>query len=188
MLQRCGDTPKRDQPKTGELMSSTLLPLAGFEKVLRYDADTGLLYWIVAIYRIKKPGDLAGHLNNHGYIEVRYNRTTYQGHRIAWYLHTGTDPGTMSIDHIDGNRSNNCISNLRLATAAQNAQNSKKPISAKTSKYKGVSWYPRLAKWQANIRINGKSIYLGYFYTEEEAFLAYCRAAEQHYGEFARYE
>ena len=171
-------------------MHISLQDMKGLNTALYYNPETGKLYWtgINRHARRAVPGQEAGHLNKSGYLEIRYLGKTIQAHRIAWYLHTGADPGTMFMDHINGNRADNCISNLRLATAAQNAQNSKKPVNAKTSKYKGVSWYPRHAKWQAQIRLNGKSTYLGYFYTEEEAFLAYCRAAEQHYGEFARYE
>jgi hypothetical protein len=167
-------------------MSKILLPLAGAENVLRYDADTGLLYWTVHIYRIKKPGDLAGHMNKRGYIEIRYNRTTYQAHRLAWYLHTGEDPGELQVEHIDTNRTNNRITNLRLATAQDNAQNQSKRKDT-TSLYKGVSYYKKSNKWQSQIRANGESIYLGYFDTEIEAHAAYCKAAVELHGEFANF-
>lgn len=171
-------------------MPISLQDMEGLNTALYYNPSSGKLYWTgINRHGVKcVPGKEAGHLNKRGYLEIRYLGKTLQAHRIAWYLHTGTDPGTMSIDHIDGNRSNNCINNLRLATITQNNRNSKKPVNAETSRYKGVSWYHRYAKWQAQIRINGKSTYLGYFCTEEEAYLAYCRAAEQHFGEFARYE
>jgi len=165
-------------------MSKILLPLAGAENVLRYDADTGLLYWTVHIYRIKKPGDLAGHMNKKGYIEIRYNRTTYQAHRLAWYLHTGEDPGELQVEHIDTNRTNNRITNLRLATAQDNAQNQSKRKDT-TSLYKGVSYYKKSNKWQSQIRANGENIYLGYFDTEIEAHAAYCKAAVELHGDFA---
>ena len=165
-------------------MSKILLPLAGAENVLRYDADTGLLYWTVHIYRIKKPGDLAGHMNKKGYIEIRYNRTTYQAHRLAWYLHTGEDPGELQVEHIDTNRTNNRITNLRLATAQDNAQNQSKRKDT-TSLYKGVSYHKKSNKWQSQIRANGENIYLGYFDTEIEAHAAYCKAAVELHGDFA---
>ena len=167
-------------------MSKTLLPMAGLEKVLRYDADTGLLYWTVHIYRIKKPGDLAGHMNTRGYIEVRYNRKTYQAHRIAWYLYTGIDPGDMMVEHIDTNSTNNRISNLRLATAKNNATNKSKGVGT-TSKYKGVSYYKKSNRWQSSIRVDGVAMYLGYFDTELEAHAAYCKAAANLHGEFANF-
>ena len=186
MPRRCANTPKRDQPKTGELMSSIVRPLAGLEKVLRYDANTGLLYWTVFIYRIKKPGDLAGHHNSSGYIEIRYNRTTYQAHRIAWYLHTGADPGILQVEHIDTNKTNNKIQNLRLATAAQNSRNKGKK-SGTLSQYKGVTFSARHDKWVSQIQIGGKTTNLGYFTDELEAHRTYCLAAVEIHGEFANF-
>jgi hypothetical protein len=167
-------------------MSKILLPLAGAENVLRYDADTGLLYWTVHIYRIKKPGDLAGHMNKKGYIEIRYNRTTYQAHRLAWYLHTGEDPRELQVEHIDTDRTNNRITNLRLATAQNNAQNQSKRNDT-TSLYKGVSYHKKSNKWQSQIGANGENIHLGYFDTEIEAHAAYCKAAMKLHGEFANF-
>lgn len=167
-------------------MSSIVRPLAGLEKVLRYDANTGLLYWTTYIYRIKKPGDLAGHQNASGYIEIRFDRKNYQGHRVAWYLHTGEDPGVLQVEHIDTNRSNNKIDNLRLASSAQNSWNTGKK-SGTTSKYKGVAFYARYGKWISQIRANGKTTHLGYFTDELEAHRAYCLAAVDMHGEFANF-
>ena len=167
-------------------MSSIVRSLAGLEKVLRYDANTGLLYWTVFIYRIKKPGDLAGHQNSGGYIEIRFDRKTYPAHRIAWYLHTGNDPGILHVEHIDTNKANNKIKNLRLATAAQNSRNKGKKLGT-TSQYKGVAFYARHGKWVSQISANGKTAHLGYFTDELEAHRAYCLAAVEIHGEFAHF-
>jgi hypothetical protein len=167
-------------------MSSIVRPLAGLEKVLRYDANTGLLYWTVHIYRIKKPGDLAGHQNSRGYIEIRYDRKTYNAHRIAWYLHIGHDPGVLQVEHIDTNKTNNKIENLRLATAAQNSRNKGKK-SGTLSQYKGVTFSARHGKWISQIGVNGKTTSLGYFTDELEAHRAYCLAAVEMHGEFANF-
>ena len=167
-------------------MSSIVRPLAGLEKVLRYDANTGLLYWTTYIYRIKKPGDLAGHQNASGYIEIRFDRKNYQGHRVAWYLHTGEDPGILQVEHIDTNRTNNKIDNLRLASSAQNSWNKGKKTCT-TSKYKGVAFYARYRKWISQIRANGKTTHLGYFTDELEAHRTYCLAAMEMHGEFANF-
>jgi len=167
-------------------MSSIVRPLAGLEKVLRYDANTGLLYWTTYIYTIKKPGDLAGHQNASGYIEIRFDRKNYQGHRVAWYLHTGEDPGILQVEHIDTNRTNNKIDNLRLASSAQNSWNKGKKTCT-TSKYKGVAFYARYRKWISQIRANGKTTHLGYFTDELEAHRTYCLAAMEMHGEFANF-
>jgi hypothetical protein len=171
-------------------MPISLQDMEGLNTALYYNPASGKLYWTgVNRHGVKcVPGKEAGHLNKRGYLEIRYLGKTLQAHRIAWYLHTGSDPGAMSIDHVNGNRADNRMINLRTATARQNSQNQKKRSRLTTSEYKGVSWYARHSKWMAQIRIGGKSTHLGYFHTEEEAFLAYCQAADKHFGEFARYE
>ena len=186
MPRRCANTPKRDQPKTGELMSSIVRPLAGLEKVLRYDANTGLLYWTVSVLTFIQPGRLAGTLSSSGYIVIRFDRTPYQAHRIAWYLHTGEDPGTFQIDHLDNNKANNKIDNLRLATSAQNSYNVAKK-NGTLSQYKGVTFSACVGKWMSQIRANGKRRCLGYFTDELEAHRAYCMAAVEMHGEFANF-
>ena len=167
-------------------MTKILRPLTGLEQVLSYEPGTGLLRWKVRIYRIKKPGDIAGGLNNAGYVEVRYAGVTYQAHRVCWYLYTGKDPGNAQIDHKDGNRANNKIHNLRLCTPQQNAVNKLKREGT-TSKYKGVSFYRKNNKWQAQIRILNRSCHLGHYKTELEAHKAYCIAAIVEHGEFANF-
>jgi hypothetical protein len=79
-------------------------------------------------------------------------------------------PETKFSDHVDGNGLNNQKANLRIATNRQNLQN--RHVSA-SSKYPGVSWQKNEKKWQSAIYINGKSIHLGLFNNEEEAFEAY---------------
>jgi hypothetical protein len=158
----------------------------GFENVLRYEPDTGKFFWLVARPRKTRAGDPAGHLNKKGYIEIRYDHTTYQAHRIAWYLHTGQDPHPLGLDHINGDRDDNRISNLRLATPAQNAKNMRKRENT-TSVYKGVHWYARKSKWRAQIKAEGRNIHLGYYDNELEAHLAYCKAAAVLHGDFANF-
>ena len=91
------------------------------------------------------------------------------------------------VDHIDRNGLNNRRSNLRLATRQQDLHNSKKPDRG-TNRLKGASWSAKARKWRAQITINYQVIYLGYFDTEEKAHAAYCQAAAQNCGQFARAE
>ena len=186
MPQRRTNVLRRDQPNATELMTKTLLPLTGLEEVLRYEPETGHLYWTVVRWRKIRPGDKAGCCSKSGYIGIRYKMKNYPAHRIAWYLHTKQDPGALQIDHINGNPSDNRIANLRLATPGQNAKNTrKKPGTA--SKYKGASWHARTGKWQSQIKVDGHNMHLGCFDTDYEAHLAYCKAAAVLHGEFANF-
>jgi hypothetical protein len=75
-------------------MTGIIRPLDGLEKVLRYEPDTGHLFWLVDRPRKTKAGDRAGHENKQGYIEIRYNFKNFAAHRVAWYLHTEQDPSS----------------------------------------------------------------------------------------------
>ena len=111
--------------------------------------------------------------DNHGYslIQLMTEGKKYYilGHRLAWFLHYETLP-INSIDHIDGNRSNNRIDNLRDVTNQQNQWN--------RTTAKGYCWNKELKKFQAYIHINGKIKNLGRFKTEQEARNAYLTAKE----------
>lgn len=133
-------------------------------------------------------------LSQNGY--VRRAQGTGPNHRNIYMHHevlrlSGSPIGRDSLkvcDHVDRNRLNNCFNNLREATVSQNRANSRKVIEA-TSKYLGVSRYKhkssRFNKWQALIKVGTSIIFLGHFFTEEEAARAYDAAAREHFGEFA---
>ena len=89
------------------------------------------------------------------------------------------------VDHIDCNRLNNQVENLRVCTGSQNARNRNK-FSNNTSGFKGVTYHQRSGKWRARIEIEHKSIYLGYYPTPEEAARVYDEAAKKYHGEFAK--
>jgi hypothetical protein len=121
-----------------------------------------------------------------------YAHTAQKGpiHRIILARKLGRDllphPQEMA-DHIDGNSLNNRRCNLRLATHSQNMRNRKRPVN-NTSGYKGVAYRKDVHKWIAYITVSKKLKHLGYFNTPEEAHEAYCEAAKEHYGEFARFD
>lgn len=94
-------------------------------------------------------------------------------------------PKNRLVDHIDGDGLNNKRSNLRLATVAENLQNRRQRRDA-ASRFKGVSFSSSRLQWQAEISYGGKTIFLGRFDREEDAYAAYCEAAKKHHGEFAR--
>lgn len=141
-----------------------------------YDPATGELRWrrAPAPNRPRLAGQIVGHIHQNGYHRLTWRLHVFLAHRIIWLLQTGTWP-TLSIDHINGDRSDNRWSNLRLATAAQNCQNRKISSRNKT----GVTGVHQLktGKWKAHIAINNRFMYLGQFDTKEEAAITR-RAAE----------
>lgn len=113
-------------------------------------------------------------------IKFRPRRMIHMHRRIM------EEPEGLEIDHINGDRSDNRRSNLRIGTRSQNCQNSLKRANPTSSKYKGVSWIQAHGKWSARIKHNNKLIHLGYFDTEDEAGCAYNVAALNLYGEWAK--
>jgi hypothetical protein len=153
-------------------------------KILDYDPLMGTFFWRVNRSSNALSGALAGCRDSRGYIHVRIDGSRYLAHRLAFLIITGKWPNFI-VDHIDGDPSNNCWKNLREATKSQNGANSRTRIKS-TSGFKGVYWDAQGKKWRARIRVQGRSVSLGFFYTKEEAAEAYYGAALKYYGEFAR--
>jgi hypothetical protein len=103
---------------------------------------------------------------------------TYQVHQLVAmaFLNHKPQGHTLVVDHINNIRTDNRLENLQLVSHRHNLSKDKKG----TSKYTGVSWQNRDKRWKASIRINGNSIYLGYFTDESEAAIAYQKALEKH--------
>jgi hypothetical protein len=101
-----------------------LPPLKALREVLAYDPDTGALTWRVTTRGKVRAGSPAGTLDWKGYIRVQVGPRKMAAHRVAWYLHHGTDPGPAQVDHINRDRSDNRASNLRLVDAKGNSANS----------------------------------------------------------------
>lgn len=160
-----------------------MISFAEVDRLLRYDAATGLFFWRVDRTAGVRAGDQTGTKHWSGYIHLHILSRCYTAHRIAWLLTSGSFPEE-DIDHINGDRSDNRLCNLRTATPRQNGQNTRLS-SINTTGFKGVVRHR--GKFRANIRNEeGKRLHLGYFGTAEEAYAAYCEAAREHHGEFAR--
>ncbi len=146
--------------------------------ILNYESETGIFTWKVSNSNRVKVGAVAGSPNGHGYLCIKVLNRLYRAHRLAWLYVNGSWP-KLDIDHINRNRSDNRIANLREVTHKQNMQNASKR-SDNTSGHPGVCWHKQKSKWQARIRHNYKRIYLGYYNTIEEANAAR-KAAEKLY-------
>lgn len=145
---------------------------------ISYDPETGKLTAKRKRSSILS-GSVIGHIDNLGYVRFELFGKKLRGHRVAWLLHTGEWPSDQ-IDHINGDRSDNRICNLREANNQQNMQNAiTQP--GKTSKHQGVCWHTQKNKWQAKIKVSGKRIYLGSFEKEEDAYAAYLAAKAKHH-------
>lgn len=158
-----------------------------FENLI-YDPDLGKLFWTKQSLRSNRDlGKPVGSKHSAGYLEFRVGvlgkKKAYLVHRVCWFLHHGSWPQN-DIDHIDGNRLNNKIDNLRVCTRAENCRNSVSKVGS--SIYKGVQWDKVRKKWQANIVFNNKRVFLGRYDTELEAAKVYNKAALEYFGEFAR--
>jgi len=153
------------------------------KEVLDYDPDTGVFRWKCRLSRFTEEGAVAGNKNAYGYIRIGLNYKHHYAHKLAWFFVTGEWP-SKDIDHINGVRYDNRLSNLRLATRGENVSNSG-PRSNNSSGYKGVYWNRRENRWAAQIRKDGVGKNLGYFDTPEDAAKAYEAASVSLFGDFA---
>lgn len=127
---------------------------------LTYDSSTGKFYYVKTKSGISDLTKEAGTIDN-GYIRITINRKTYRAHHLAWlYVYGELPVGIM--DHINHNRSDNRIENLRLTDHVGNSRNFSK-MSTNKSGVTGVHWDKRRNKWEAQISINSTNKMLGRF-------------------------
>ncbi len=156
--------------------------LAAAKRVLTYDPESGQFTWLTRNGR-QQAGTMAGSMSGN-YSYIRVNKKARLAHRVAFAWVHGYWP-THQVDHINGDKRDNRIANLREATNAQNAANSPRRKD-NTSGFKGVRPARTAGKWWANIYVNGKIKYLGTFDTPEAAHEAYLKAAEIAFKDFVR--
>jgi hypothetical protein len=153
------------------------------KELLNYDKDTGIFTWKKRTSNRLKVGSVAGNNNNSGYIELKVTGIRFLAHRLAWLYEHGELPKL--IDHINGNRSDNRICNLRPASYAENVYNSKIRSDNKSG-VRCVSWNNRSNKWEVRIKLNGKLRNFGSYKDLTLATIVADKIRQEHHNEFYR--
>ncbi len=166
-----------------------MLTASRLRELLVYEPDTGIFRRrtdvICGNKRVRlKAGDIAGGKTKKGYIHITVDGHRAYAHRLAWLYVHGEWPA-QHIDHINGDVSDNRISNLRPATPQENQWNSKKPRT-NTTGFKGVTRVKSSGRYIAQIHYANGSKYLGSFLTAEEAHQAYAEASARLHGHYGR--
>lgn len=143
-------------------------------ELFAYDPETGV-FTRKPGRKVANVGGTVGTPNANGYLITKIDARTYLMHRLAWLYVHGEWPKHF-IDHANGICHDNRICNLRDVTNAENTQNQRGPGKANTSGYLGVRARAACGKWQADIQVNGKPTYIGFFDTPEAAHAAYLEA------------
>jgi hypothetical protein len=161
-------------------------------KLLRYDPETGMLFWrerpsemfpdtrSFGAWNTRQSGNEAftSH-NGAGYLRGTIFNQHLRAHRVIWAMYHGAWPRG-EIDHINGIRDDNRVNNLRDVTSSENGKNS----ALRSDNYSGaigVSWNSTTKKWEPTIGVNGRSKYLGRFKCKSDAIAAR-KKAEIKYG------
>lgn len=127
----------------------------------------------------------AGGKSKGGYIYIRHAGQVCLAHRIVYYMAAGVDPLDAHVDHINGDRADNRIANLRLAGHAENGQHRVALDARNTSGYRGVYWSERDRRWIARVTKNKKMMHVSYHRNVEEAAIAAASARKSLLGHYA---
>jgi hypothetical protein len=165
-------------------LDSTIEHWASIDGYLNYQVS-----WWGRVVNTKTGRILKNLLGSHGYLHVSLSKNgkvkTHCIHVLvaqAWVLNS---EDKKCVDHIDGDKTNNHLENLRYATFSENSRNMRKHADGSSS-FKGVSWDKRAGKWRTQILVNRKVKTVGRYHSEREAAEVYNAAAIEHYGEFAK--
>jgi hypothetical protein len=165
------------------------------KKLVHYDPITGIVTWLrreettpyIKTWNIKYAGKRLENRDSDGYltfcIRINGKNKLFPLHRIAWLYVYGEFPKG-PIDHINRIKSDNRLTNLRIANTSLNCHNIDLSIRNKSG-VKGVHWFARDKKWQAQIRRKGKPVYLGRFDNIEDAEEVYKQASLKYAQEFS---
>ena len=157
------------------LVGGIMLMQSKLKELLHYDQDTGLFRWIKSPrYGISDNG-IAGYIN-FGYIKIEISHITYKAHRLAWLYVFGYWPAG-DVDHINGSRADNRISNLRVASRRMNNENQRVAQAKNKTGLLGVNSHGK--RFKAQICFHGKKQHIGIYDTAQEAHEAYIKAKRE---------
>lgn len=149
------------------------LSVERLREVLDYDPTTGEFRWRRGRYK-----GIAGAVMKLGYRTISVGGGRFYAHRLAWfYVHGAWPPD--QVDHLNGDRDDNRLSNLRLATNKQNIENRHRVRSDSRSGLRGVQIHKQTGRWRARIKVAGRYRHLGLFDSPEEASRAYLAAKQE---------
>lgn len=157
-------------------MPKNLITAEEARQLFSYNPETGDLVWRVSPNNRVPVGHVVRAKDGGGYYHVKVRGIIYKAHRVAWLIVTGRWPVNL-LDHINRDRADNRLSNLREATYTQNQYNRSQP-------FVGVTYRRNRNAYVARITVDGVRKYLGYFKTKQEAEEVYSQAVTAHYGEF----
>lgn len=152
-----------------------MINIKKLNKEIEYDELTGIL-------RRRKSGKIAGSKNKNGYVKVFFDGKLHYAHRLAWCISNGFEPKDY-IDHINGDKQDNSLANIREATPEQNQMNRVIGVNNKSG-HTGVTFRSDRGKWRSQIYRKGKLIYLGLFSDKDDAAAAYREAAAFYGNDF----
>lgn len=152
---------------------------------IAYDPGTGLFHWLRLHRGPLKTPRLAGTLRRDGYLQISFQKKLFLAHRLAWFYVHGQFPEA-EIDHVNGDKADNRICNLRAALRCENLAN-RPVLSSSRNGIRGVLLMRRnrCKLWRAWVTRNGQRIYSRCFETAEEAAIAHEAMAREAYGDFA---
>lgn len=157
---------------------STLIDYKYLHKFLEYNEKTGIFIWKKSRGGSAIKGNIAGY-NREGYIIINLQKKNYSAHRLAWLYTYGEWP-EQYIDHIDRNKSNNAISNLRDVSPSENMQNMSN-ISNNSTGYTGVYYDKSRNKYVVQVKIDKKTKTIGRYVTLDEAILIRAEYVKKYY-------
>ena len=171
-------------PPRYKIISERVVSIERLRELFELDRDAGLLRRRITISSKARAGDVVGSADGKGYLRIQIDGRKFRVHRINYAIDRG-EWLFGEVDHRDENKTNNRPNNLREASHAENKRNVSK-LKHNTSGISGIHWREDKKKWSAQITINGRQKYLGYFTDKAAAALAVDLARIEHHKQFAR--